>query len=141
MLFTIQISRTKTFNRLCLSLFAIILCFNCSNIANNNLIRVNVHNVCILLLCMSSNWQLFKINNCSYCLQSMEWLNEDNLKSVVTIDPQSDCQGFLSTLVHHCGKSWKKYYCVLKGARLYFFVDSVTRFANGSYYSFIYLFV
>ncbi|XP_025408595.1 uncharacterized protein LOC112682271 isoform X2 [Sipha flava] len=63
--------------------------------------------------------------------QSMEWLNENNLKSVVTIDPESDCQGFLSTLVHHCGKSWKKYYCVLKDARLYFFVDSVTRFANG----------
>lgn len=62
----------------------------------------------------------------------MEWLDEDNLKSVITVDPQSDCQGFLSTLVHHCGKSWKKYYCVLKGARLYFFVDSVTRFANGN---------
>lgn len=77
--------------------------------------------------------------NFSRFLQSMEWLAEDNLKSVVTVDPQSDCQGFLSTLVHHCGKSWKKYYCVLKGARLYFFVDSVTRFANGNYYSFIYL--
>jgi len=75
---------------------------------------------------------LFAINvTMSRVLQSMEWLDEDNLKSVVTIDPQSDCQGFLSTLVHHCGKSWKKYYCVLKGARLYFFVDSVTRFANG----------
>ncbi|XP_026813577.1 uncharacterized protein LOC113554088 [Rhopalosiphum maidis] len=70
------------------------------------------------------------LNEATKCA-SMEWLNEDNLKSVVTIDPQSDCQGFLSTLVHHCGKSWKKYYCVLKGARLYFFVDSVTRFANG----------
>ncbi|XP_025197819.1 uncharacterized protein LOC112596379 isoform X2 [Melanaphis sacchari] len=70
------------------------------------------------------------LNEATKC-PSMEWLNEDNLKSVVTIDPQSDCQGFLSTLVHHCGKSWKKYYCVLKGARLYFFVDSVTRFANG----------
>lgn len=74
------------------------------------------------------------ISNCSHCFQSMEWLNENNLKSVVTIDPESNCQGFLSTLVHHCGKSWKKYYCVLKDARLYFFVDSVTRFANGSYY-------
>lgn len=98
--------------------------------------------IIIIIIIYELKLTLFKINNnCSYCLQSMEWLNEDNLKSVVTIDPQSDCQGFLSTLVHHCGKSWKKYYCVLKGARLYFFVDSVTRFANGRYYSFIYLFV
>ncbi|VVC26144.1 Hypothetical protein CINCED_3A015350 [Cinara cedri] len=62
---------------------------------------------------------------------SLEWLNEKNLQTVVTTDPLSDCKGFLSTLVHHCGKSWKKYYCVLIDARLYFFVDSVTRFANG----------
>jgi len=74
------------------------------------------------------------------CLQSMEWLDEDNLKSVVTIDPQSDCQGFLSTLVHHCGKSWKKYYCVLKDARLYFFVDNVTRYANGKSEFFVFFF-
>lgn len=66
-----------------------------------------------------------------FMFKSVEWLNEDNLKSMVTVDPQSECQGFLSTLVHHCGKSWKKYYCVLKDARLYFFVDSMTQFANG----------
>ncbi|XP_050424277.1 uncharacterized protein LOC126835621 isoform X2 [Adelges cooleyi] len=70
------------------------------------------------------------LNEATKC-PSFEWLEEDNLKSVVNIDTRSDCQGFLSTLVHHCGKSWKKYYCVLKDARLYFFVDSVTRFANG----------
>lgn len=71
----------------------------------------------------------------------MEWLDENNLKSVVTVDPQLDCQGFLSTLVHHCGKSWKKYYCVLKDARLYFFVDSVTRFANGNYFFYLHIYI
>ncbi|XP_050524276.1 uncharacterized protein LOC126895959 [Daktulosphaira vitifoliae] len=73
----------------------------------------------------------FKALNEAIKSPSLEWLNEDNLQTIININTQSDCQGFLSTLVHHCGKSWKKYYCVLKDARLYFFVDSAARFANG----------
>ncbi|RZF37004.1 hypothetical protein LSTR_LSTR004692 [Laodelphax striatellus] len=52
-----------------------------------------------------------------------EIVDEEYLKSPPTRIPQPDCVGTLCTLAHHHGKTWKRRFCVLKDACLYFYND------------------
>ncbi|XP_075238663.1 uncharacterized protein LOC142334481 isoform X3 [Lycorma delicatula] len=52
-----------------------------------------------------------------------DWLDEANLKVSPTKIQQPDCAGTLCTLTHHKGKTWRKRFCVLKDACLYFYTD------------------
>ncbi|XP_039294153.1 uncharacterized protein LOC111051707 isoform X2 [Nilaparvata lugens] len=52
-----------------------------------------------------------------------EIVDEEYLKSPATKIPQPDCVGTLCTLTHHHGKTWKRRFCVLKDACLYFYSD------------------
>ncbi|XP_073979225.1 uncharacterized protein isoform X3 [Rhodnius prolixus] len=55
--------------------------------------------------------------------QSHIWMSDKCLRSPPTKIYHPDCAGTLSTIVHHRGKTWKRRFCILKDACLYFYSD------------------
>ncbi|BES94582.1 Hypothetical protein domain [Nesidiocoris tenuis] len=51
------------------------------------------------------------------------WESSKCLAAPPTKIVRPDCAGTLSTLVHHRGKTWKRRFCILKDACLYFYTD------------------
>ena len=58
-------------------------------------------------------------------------MTERCLSAPPTKIPQPDCAGTLSTLTHHRGKTWKRRFCILKDACLYFYSDINADYATG----------
>ncbi|KAF6211224.1 hypothetical protein GE061_014340 [Apolygus lucorum] len=55
--------------------------------------------------------------------QMHTWDSPKCLSAPPTKILRPDCAGTLSTLVHHRGKTWKRRFCILKDACLYFYSD------------------
>nr|XP_024215426.1 uncharacterized protein LOC106687268 [Halyomorpha halys] len=51
------------------------------------------------------------------------WMSDKCLKAPPTKIHEPDCVGTLSTLIHHRGKTWRRRFCILKDACLYFYTD------------------
>lgn len=70
------------------------------------------------------------------CFQADHWLDisNRNLKLAASAVQQPDCFGYLMKLGHRW-KAWKRRYCVLKDACLYFYQDSSSDGALGTCYS------
>jgi hypothetical protein len=65
-----------------------------------------------------------------------QWLDisNRNLKLAASAVQQPDCFGYLMKLGHKW-KAWKRRYCVLKDACLYFYQDGSSDGALGTFYS------
>lgn len=58
-------------------------------------------------------------------------MDEKFLKVPPTGIQQPECAGTLCTLVHHKGKAWRRRFCILKNACLYFYSDINADCASG----------
>ncbi|XP_024084743.1 uncharacterized protein LOC106669477 isoform X2 [Cimex lectularius] len=64
-------------------------------------------------------------------LQVPSWMSETCLNAPPTKIHRPDCAGTLSTLVHHRGKTWRRRFCILKDASMYFYSDINAEIALG----------